>query len=298
MTRESQPLVMLPTRCQEKVSAFLLASLILLSSLTLFLGVVWLARQHRNEQRPVAGIHLRNDRQHASGSTGASETAKLIDEPVTDDQPLPPEEHATRRLTTVSSLVSSELSSLDGLGGSPKGIGVNGEKGDSREKGPARPGGDVIPAWERWQIRFWVADENTYAAMLDFFQVELGVIGGGQPKVDYARNLSSAMPTTRQGDPAAERRLWFVFQKGELREADRALAERAGLSTEGRVVCQFYSAVVQNELARLEQLSLGARPLASVRRTVFGVRKTSDGYQFFVERMEPDQPASGGIAPL
>jgi hypothetical protein len=287
---------MLPPTRQEKTSAFLLAALILLGSLTLFLAVVWMAHQPRNEQRPVAGIHLRNDRQHASGSTGASETAKLIDEPGTDEQPLRPEEHAAQRLTRVSSLVSSELSSLDGLGGAPKGTGLNGEiGGDSREKGPS---GDVTPAWERWQIRFSAADVQAYATMLDYFQVELGVIGGGQPRVDYASNLSNSRPATRQGDPAAERRLRFVFQRGELRDADRALAERAGLSTEGRIVCQFYPAAVQNELARLERQALGARSLSSVRRTVFGVRKTSDGYQFFVEGTEPDQPAGGGIAPL
>jgi hypothetical protein len=297
VTRESQQLVMLPPTRQEKASAFLLAALILLGSSTLLLAVVWLAQQPRTERRPVAGIHFLSEGERASGSTGASETAKLIEEPGTDDQTPLPAEHAADNLTTVSSLVSSELLSLDSLGGSPKGIGVNGEIGDSRHKGPSGPDGNVIPAWERWQIRFSAADVNAYAAMLDYFQVELGVIGGGHPKVDYARNLSNSRPATRQGDPAAERRLRFVFQMGELRDADRALAERAGLSTEGRVVCQFYPAAVQSELVRLERQALGERSLSSVRRIVFGVRQTSDGYKFFVERTEPEQPV-GGIAPL
>jgi hypothetical protein len=297
MTRDLQPLVMLQPTRQEKASGLLLAAILLLGSLTLLMAVVWLMQQRRHEQRPVAVIHVPRDRERASGAPGESETAKTLEEPGTDDQTPLPAEHAADNLTTVSSLVSSELLSLDSLGGSPKGIGVNGEIGDSRHKGPSGPDGNLIPDWERWQIRFSAADVNAYAAMLDYFQVELGVIGGGHPKVDYARNLSNSRPTTRQGAPAAERRLRFVFQMGELRDADRALAERAGLSTEGRVVCQFYPAAVQSELVRLERQALGTRALASVRRTVFGVRQTSDGYQFFVERTEPEHPVSG-ISPL
>ena len=133
--------------------------------------------------------------------------------------------------------------------------------------------------------------------MLDYFQVELGVMGGGQTKIGYARNLSDPRPATRQGNAAAESRLRFVFQKGGLKDADRALAEKAGLSTAGRVICQFYPPTVQSELEALERQALAGRTLASVRHTVFGVRKTGSGYQFFVERFEPERP-SGGLSPL
>ena len=145
-----------PTR-QEKASGFLLAMLILLGSLTLFLLSVWLSQKRPDQQRPVSRIDLRWDHDRASGSTGASETAKTLEDQGTDEQALPTEQ-AAELLTVVSSLVSSELTILDGEGGSPKGTGVGDEIGDGRKTGRRRPDGDVIPSWERWQIRFSAAN--------------------------------------------------------------------------------------------------------------------------------------------
>jgi len=66
---------------------------------------------------------------------------------------------------------------------------------------------------------------------------------------------------------------------------------------EQKPVSRVYPLSVQNELEAVERQALGTRPLGSVRRTVFGVRQTSSGYQFFVERIEPELPA-GGLSPL
>ena len=64
--------------------------------------------------------------------------------------------------------------------------------------------------------------------------------GGGNPNVEYISNLSAPRPTVRIGDPKKENRLRFLHRSGELRQADRRLAAKAGVKTDGRVVFQFY----------------------------------------------------------
>ena len=94
------------------------------------------------------------------------------------------------------------------------------------------------------------------------------------------------MPTVRGGEPQFERRLRFLYRNGELRHADRAIASQAGIATEGRVVFQFYPDALYRQLLRLEREALGSRSLASVRRTIFGVRYVEPGYEFYVQKVE------------
>jgi hypothetical protein len=176
-------------------------------------------------------------------------------------------------------------------------LGIGEEIGDSRRKGSSGPDGSVIPDWQRWQIRYTAADVQEYAKVLDAFHVELGVMGGGEKTISYARNLSQLRPQLRQGKAEQETRLRFVFERGDLKEADRLLATQAGLSVDGRIVAQFYPDDVRQQLEILERSALGSRPLASVRHTIFEIRRGARGLQFFVERVEPVN-SPGGLAPL
>ena len=156
--------------------------------------------------------------------------------------------------------------------------------GDGRGKGPGGPGtSDGIPAHERWEIRMSAANVDEYARQLDFFKVELGVVGGGNSNVDYISNLSSPNPTVRVGDPKDERRLRFLHRSGELRAGDRELAAKAGVKTDGRVVFQFYGENTYRSLLGLENVKKGSRRIKDIRRTVFGVRPAARGqYEFYV----------------
>jgi hypothetical protein len=127
------------------------------------------------------------------------------------------------------------------------------------------------------------ANLDEYAKQLDFFKVELGVAGGGNPNVDYISNLSSGTPKVRTADPKDEHRLRFLHRSGELRAGDRQLAERAGVKTEGRIVFQFYDQATYQMLLALEAAQKGNRRIKEVRRTVFGVRTLRGGrYEFYV----------------
>jgi hypothetical protein len=74
-----------------------------------------------------------------------------------------------------------------------------------------------------------------------------------------------------------------LHRSGELRQADRQLAAKAKVRTDGRIVFQFYDDRMYQALFGLENARKGNRRIAEVRRTVFGVRETTPGaYEFFV----------------
>ena len=294
MSIRISPLPLSPTR-QEKATGFLSATLLLLGRVTLLLWGAWLSQQPSHSPT-VTRLSFRRENELASGSTGASDTAKTLEDLETQKQP-PSTETAEAFLQSVSALATAELSVLEDSGGPAKGIGIGVEVGDARKVGPGGPDGPVIPAWQRWQIHYAASGLDEYAGILDAFGVELGVIGGGEPAMDYAHGLSQLRPNTRLGSLQPDSRLRLVFERGELKAADRALARKAGLSTEGRLVCQFFPEEVRQRLELLEKGALGSRPLASVRQTVFGIRNTDRGREFFVERFEP-AALSGSFTPL
>jgi hypothetical protein len=73
-----------------------------------------------------------------------------------------------------------------------------------------------------------------------------------------------------------------MHRSGELRQADRQLAAKAGVKTDGRIVFQFYSPQMYQTLLTLENARLGKHRISEVRRTVFGVRGAAGRFEFFV----------------
>ncbi len=81
-------------------------------------------------------------------------------------------------------------------------------KGDSRPPGPEGEGDDIVPRFERWDIKFQARDKKNYASQLDFFKIELGTYGGGIPRVEYVSNVASS-PVKRTGLPKEDKRCIF-----------------------------------------------------------------------------------------
>ncbi len=75
-----------------------------------------------------------------------------------------------------------------------------------------------------------------YARYLDFFKIELGVLGRDN-KVYYAYNLSQQTPSVREGKPDDELRLYMNSALGRFAALDRRLAQRAKSPTVGRSFC-------------------------------------------------------------
>lgn len=143
--------------------------------------------------------------------------------------------------------------------------------------GTGRPG---IPPQMRWEISF--ADGQTldiYARQLDFFRIELGMLGIGQ--VTYAKNLSKRKPDVYTGPSGTEKRLYMTWRVGRLKEADRELISRAGINAAGKPVLQFYPDETEQLLLHVERDYKG-RDASTIRKTRFGVRGAGSGYEFYV----------------
>jgi hypothetical protein len=74
----------------------------------------------------------------------------------------------------------------------------------------------------------------------------------------------------------------MTWRTGSLKEADRELLRRAGIVSGGRDILQFYPPEVEAQLAQAEKQHAGPRDVESIRKTVFGVRRAGDGYEFYV----------------
>jgi hypothetical protein len=154
-------------------------------------------------------------------------------------------------------------------------------RGDSRPPGPEGEGQNVIPPWERWEIRYSSTDFAVYARQLDHFGIELGALGGSK-LVDYAYNLSRNPPATRQGATKDEKRVYMTWRTGKLREYDEALLARASIRTSGRILMQFIPDDVNQQLHALEFATAEGHPPEEWLRTIFGVRSAGSGYEYYV----------------
>jgi hypothetical protein len=259
-----------------------MAVLAVLGAITVMMFLVWLSS--RLFWLPPAVPVTMLDDVGGGGSGQIAPSERELEEPNPEELQELLEPPIEQTLEMVASVVTVEIEQLEALEGDTSlGAGEGSGVGDGRDKGPGGPGtSDGIPAWERWEIRMSATNLDEYARQLDFFQVELGVAGGGNPNVDYISKLAASTPTVRIGNPRDERRLRFLHRSGELRQADRALAAKAGVRTEGRVVFQFYNEQTYNSLLALESARKGQRPIREVRRTVFGVRGTAGRYEFHV----------------
>jgi hypothetical protein len=176
----------------------------------------------------------------------------------------------------------SATSSGDSYGvGTGKGKGI----GDSRRPGPLGEGrDDIVPPWERCEVRFATTGIQVYAKQLDFFKIELGAVGGGSSEVDYAYNFQKAKPDRRPGTPEKEDRLYMTWRddRSPIAAFDQQLLQRAGINTRRRVILQFFPKDIERLLLTLEAQQVKGRDPRTVLKTVFGVREVASGYEFYV----------------
>ena len=292
LTRVKTDMTTIGTSRYEQWSAMLSSMLLLLGMMTIVMFLIWLSATIIWD-RPVARVTLEDV---GGGGSGNSMTGgdKDLEEPNPEEIPEVVEQKVEQVLESITSLVSTEVVALDAVGGETSfGQGEGTGTGDGRGKGPGGPGtSDGIPAWERWEIKFAASDVNLYAQQLDFFKVELGVAGGGIAEVDYCSNLSAAKPNKRQGKPRDEKRLRFLYRTGELRNADRALASKAGIQVTDRVVFQFYTPEMYTRLLTLENQKMGTRRIIEVKKTTFGIQGTPGKWDFYVIDQQYRAPTS------
>lgn len=204
---------------------------------------------------------------------GAEEVEELL-EPTMEDT-----------LQAVTDAVSTVAASLDSLDTDATATSQGSGKGDSRQAGPEGEGDDIIPRFERWKLKFAAKNLASYAAQLDYYDIELAAIGGQIQGVDYARGLAGT-PQTRRGDSEGEKRLYFMWTiPGPLMQYDQQLLQKAGIELAGRQMLKFIPPELENELAAKElehARANGHSSVTEIAQTVFESQGSSDGFAFTV----------------
>jgi hypothetical protein len=139
--------------------------------------------------------------------------------------------------------------------------------------GSAGDGADfVVPHHQRWELAFPVGMTiESYSRQLDFFRIELGVIGGS-PNVTYLSGLANPKPKTRTAAGAADPRIYLIWSRGPMREADEILVARAGLDPTNKVLAHFLPPELEAAMLREEAAAAQANKLTRIRKTVFGIQ--------------------------
>jgi hypothetical protein len=169
-----------------------------------------------------------------------------------------------------------------GTTGTGGGHGTGHGTGSGSGIGPGSGGGVFRGEPER-EIRFEPQNLLEYAEFLDFFKIELGVLGQDN-KIHYAYNLSQKTPSVREGEPAEELRFYMNSARGRFAALDRRLADRSGIADKGRIILQFYpdpAYAILQQLERGKAESAGRR-LEEIRRTAFRVTHVDNRFEFQV----------------
>jgi hypothetical protein len=231
------------TSSVDQVASFLLSMSIMIGLAVGLLGALFFLRNMRPTVMPIVieeeRVAGRGD--HAAGferdlEPPAAEEVEQLNEPTIDQV-----------LQNITEAVSSVSATLDTMASTSTG------KGDSRPPGPEGEGDDIIPRYERWELRFSARDLKSYAEQLDFFDIEIAAIGAGVTHVDYVRKLATT-PEKRIGKAEEEKRLYFLNRReGPLLKYERDLLGKAGTPVAGRQVLKLLPKTLEDQLAVLEK---------------------------------------------
>jgi hypothetical protein len=261
----------------DRVSSLLVALLVICTMSVAGLVIVYFTRRLISAQQAIpfqpvnaagrpadAALGLKRDLE----PPGVEEVSELIEPQLQDTLSA-----ISTAIAAKSALLSDEDIDSEMETGHGAGFGDNRRSGTGDGSGPEEP---------RREIRFEPASLRQYAQWLDYFGIELGVLGRDN-KVYYAYNLSRDKPGVRVGDPAQDQRLYMNPANSEFAALDRRLAAKAGIADKGDIILQFFPPETQAILIGLEQKRAGGRKPEQIRQTVFRVTAVADRFEFSVE---------------
>ena len=257
------------------VSASLMSLLWFIGTFVLMLFIVWLTNKISFGPPSLDGIK----KIEAGRQNNAEGIARDFDPPSEDEIVELREQTTQETLTAVTDAVSS-VAAVQNTGSSNS-------KGDIRPPGPGDADEDIIPRHERWELRFSAKNVAGYAAQLDYYKIELGVLGGGVQGVDYAKGLAGS-PTARKGDSDSEKRLYFMWvdRSSPLFQFDRQLLQKASINIgAGRELLKFVEPELENMLANVElefAKKKGHNSVTEIQKTIFESQASGGGYGFVV----------------
>ena len=240
----------LRTHAVDRVSSMLMALVIVVGLAVLVMGAIFLSRL---ELAAPDAILLEPEEEKAAGrGDHAAGFARDFAPPGQEEVEELSEPSLEQTLEAVTDAVTSVAASLNTVESSAIDASEGSGQGDSRPPGPLGEGSNIISRAERWELKFTARNVKAYAAQLDFFNIELGAVGGNIAHVDYLSKMSST-PQRRQGGGDDEKRLYFLWrQPGPLQDYDAQLMRSAGIDTTNRRIIKFLTPALEDQLARLE----------------------------------------------
>ncbi len=274
--------IKLAVSAYDRAASWIIALNILVGTGVLLAFLMWLSLMLQftpSTPEPILTERIAGRGDHAAGF------ARDVEAPGADELQEEMEPTVEQMLEAVTTVVSTQAAALDSMQTNMSSSNPGNGLGDSRPRGPLGEGDDIIPRWERWEIRYNTNSLDAYMEQLDFFRIELGAVGGGEKLIDYARNFSKGRPERRRGPGDKEHRLYMTWTGGPLKQFDIRLLKMAGIKTKGRIIMQFYPPDVENHLANLElnfAKQNGKTSVKQIKRTVFGVRRGGRGFEYYV----------------
>ncbi|TWU43939.1 hypothetical protein Q31b_14710 [Novipirellula aureliae] len=259
----------------DRVSSLFFAVILFIGTLVLMLSLVWLLARFEfptmslvQPIRQGEGPNLNGTQPDFDLPTG-KEIEDLL-EPTLEDE-----------IIAVTNSVSSTKATVGAVNDSP----IDGYT-DSGPSGPVGEWNDIVPRFERWQLKFNANNIDGYTSQLDFFQIELGAIGGSIQGVDTVKSLAGSPQKARIVDTENEKRLYFMWTTpGPLLQYDKQLLQKAGIPLPGRMILKFVPENLEAQLAQTEMEYAKANGRSSVEeiaKTVFESQPDGGGYQFEV----------------
>ncbi len=264
----------------EKVSSFYLTLILFLGVIVSALFLLWTLNRWASQEE------IRHSPPTRTAWVQGTENGLTngFDEPSRDEYPALQEPTLDATLVAVTDAATQTAASFEGA----MGLGDSQNLGRGARRGGPDPGSengvDVIPRFNRWQLNFSAADLSTYAAQLDFFGIELGVVGGGIQGVDIVNELSTQPKSRRVVDTSDEKRLYFMWKTpSPLMKHESVLLEAAGVELTDRHMIRFIPERLEQQLADAElefAVIAGHESETEIARTVFQCVATEDGYEF------------------
>ena len=266
------------------VCSFLMSLILFIGTLVLLLFTVWVTSQWSFPPRAIKSMVEKPE-----GTPNPEGVERDFEPPGRDEvemliEPALPDtiDAITNAVSAVAaSLVTVENSAVVATDGSP----FDDHRLTGPEHGQAEP--DIIPRYLRWQLDFTAGDLKSYTKQLDFFGIELGVVGGTVQGVDLMKDLVDGPSIRRIVDTAAEKRLYFMWNRpSPLSQFDRQLLQQGGVPLANRQILKFIPSDLENViLANLEldyARSKGFQSVTAIAKTVFECKPHGAGYRFEV----------------
>jgi len=259
----------------DRFSSMLIALLMLGGIAVLILFTLWLSTQvfRRPLAVPVSLVPAGDGAGFDDADVFDPNVIELGDPLDRDEETLQESFESIISIVAMNDAVFSDISPFD-----DSLLTAGGKRGDGRTKGDGigRTGGRQ----RRWEFHFERGiTVSEYAKMLDFFNIELGVLRPGG-KVICVSNLAAPQPTVREGATVDEKRYYLTWAKSSADVADRELLEKAGITPSGPIL-KFITPESETQLDTMERDKAGQR-YDNIRLTSFGVKRQGNAHRFVV----------------